>query len=61
MVSTMYFYITVYRQYLHSGSDARTHDWLASGESILLLSPSAPDVHYGSRLRGPTHAGAHGR
>ena len=59
-VSTMYFYITAYRQYLHSGSDARIHNWLASGESILLLSPSAPDLRYGSwRLRSAP-AAAHG-
>ena len=51
-VSTMYFYITAYRQYAHSGSDTRIHNWLASGESILLLSSSAPDIHNGSRIQG---------
>ena len=36
-VSTMYFYRTAYRQYVHSGSDTHIHYWLAIGESILLL------------------------
>ena len=35
--STMYFYITEYEQYIHSGSDPQIHNWLASGESILPL------------------------
>ena len=47
MVSTMYFYITEYGQYIHSGSNPQIHNWLASGESILLLSSSAPDIHNG--------------
>ena len=41
-VSTMYFYITEYGQYVHSGSDPQVHNWLASGESILLLSSWYP-------------------
>ena len=57
--STMYFYITVDRQYVHSNSDAQITNWLASGESILLLSSSAPDVPNGSWLHGPAPAVAH--
>ena len=30
--------LVAYRQYVHSGSDTQLHHWLASGESILLLS-----------------------
>ena len=40
----MYFYITEYGQYVHSGSDPQIHNWLASGESILLLPSSALDI-----------------
>ena len=47
-VSTVYFYITMYRQYVHSGSDLQIRNWLASGESILLLPSSASDIHNGS-------------
>ena len=40
-VSTMYFYKTANRQYVHSGGDPRIHYWLTSGESI--LPPSLSD------------------
>ena len=46
--STMYFYITEYEQYIHSGSDPQIHNWLASGESIILLPSSATDLRNGS-------------
>ena len=41
-MSTMYFYKTAYRQYVHSGSDTRIHYWLTSGESILPPSSHRP-------------------
>ena len=51
--------LVVYRQYIHSGSDPQIHNWLASGESILLLSPSAPDIpdSGGIPWTAPTAAG----
>ena len=53
---------TVYRQYIHTGSDPQIHNWLTSGESILLFTSSAsyispqwltnaePIFHYDSRM-----------
>ena len=55
----MYFYITAYRQYVSSGSDPQIHNWLTSSKSILLLSPSAPDMHNGSWLLRPAPVAAH--
>ena len=51
-VSNMYFYIetiwTLDNIYVHTGHDPQVHNWLTSGESILLLPSSVSDLYHDS-------------